>query len=40
MENMTYISWKEVQYNYLGRIECSKLKTGLEFIDQTWTGLD
>lgn len=40
MDYATYITWKEVQYYYGSKIEYSKLKTGLEFIDQTWTGLD
>ena len=40
MDYCTYVCWKKIEYSYCGRVEYSKLKTGVDFIDQTWTGLD
>jgi hypothetical protein len=34
MYNLIY--WDQIQYNYFGKIESSRTKTGLDFIDKTW----
>ena len=34
-----FISWDQIQHNYFGKIEQSKTKTGLDFIDKTWSNV-
>ncbi len=33
------ISWDQIQYDYFGKIKQSKTKTGLDFIDKTWSNV-
>ena len=33
------IYWNQIQYDYFGKIEQSKTKTGLDFIDKTWSNV-
>ena len=40
MHNQTcLVYWDQIQYNYFGKIEQSKIKTGLDFTDRTWSNI-
>ena len=40
MHDQTYlVYWNQIQHNHFGKIEQSKTKTGLDFIDKTWSNV-
>ena len=30
-------NWNQIQHDYFGKVKQSKTKTGLDFIDKTWS---
>ncbi|GEM_PF-3782267 len=40
MHDKMYLTyWGQIQHNYFGKIEQSKTKTGLDFMDNVWTNV-
>ncbi len=37
---MKYLTWKDFECCYAGKIEISKYKTGIEEIDKTYTDIE